>query len=135
MLLIGFIGDSVVDGEFVGEISFPGLQEEFRSSASYWSISDYVSQWDAACLRFRSDAPTTCIVTSMEDPRTANFFRTWVFYRVDRKTVAAQCHILFADQLEKTFEPARAWDFVRKRRTVDAEGQRISEWQFPFAEF
>lgn len=135
MLQIGFIGDGLVDEEFVGEISFPGLREEFRSSASYWSMSEYILQWESACRHLRRGAPLTCLVTSMEDPSMANFFRTWVFYRIDPETVAAQCQILFADKLERTFEPASAWQFARKRRTVGVEGQKISEWQFPFTEF
>lgn len=132
-LEIRFLGEAT-DGESLdGLLEFPGLSERFSSSMSFWTKNQYEEQWKSAILRLRNGHPVTCLVTSVEDPRNANFFRTWVLYRISDSDVAAQERILFSEQLPGRFDPSRAWDFAGVRRDIDEDGNRVSEWIFPFA--
>jgi hypothetical protein len=69
----------------------------------------------------------SCLITSMFDPLTANFIFWWTLY-LDGNIVHIQNQILFLDELDKPFSKLNPYEFIRERKTVSDEGDKISEW-------
>ena len=129
---IAFLSEPVPSLE-VNEPACPGLielgsfQERFVSSLSYWNVNDYKRHWRQAITRIVESSQKSCLITSMYDPSTANFIFWYPMYRVD-DTVFVQNQILFLNQLSAPFDERDPFSFVSERKSVNDEGESLSEW-------
>jgi len=110
-----------------GEIVIGTFHERFHASLSLWSDFKYKQSWYQGLRRILGTAMKSCLITSMYDPRKANFIIWWPLYRKDN-LVYIQNQMLFLDQLYVPFDEKRPWLSVRNRNTTDEEGNKISEW-------
>ena len=116
-------------GLAVGRITVgTDFSEKFETDLSYWDRSRYEEDWRTNVRRLVEGAERAVLLTSITAPASANFFFWWPLYR-DGETVHVQNQLLFLDELSSPFDPARSWDFVADRETVNEDGLRISEWQ------
>lgn len=127
--------ENVLDSESVSEgrsglITIGPFQERFVAPLDYWTASDYERHWVHAISRLLDTSDRSCLVTSMHDPETANFIEWWPLYRI-ANTVFIQHHLLFLDALVIPLNPNDLFPLVPQRRTVNEDGDPISEWQVP----
>lgn len=116
-----------------GRICIGSFEEEFEMVFEYWTPAQYKRQWREGVRRIVDNRPTSCLLTSIGDPTTANFFFWWPIYRVyDR--ICVQNQMLFLDDLEESFDLSDPYRSVRARETVSEDGSRISEWQTTIAD-
>lgn len=74
-----------------------------------------------------SENSTSCLISSITDPETANFIFCWPIYR-EGEDVYVQNPIIFLDDPEEHFDPQEPWRYVEARSLVDEDGNQISEW-------
>jgi hypothetical protein len=111
----------------LGTIQIGSFQERFIASLMYWSADDYKRHWRQAIERILHSSDVSCLITSVVDPTTANHIFWWPMYRVN-EYVFIQNQILFFDQLQFPFDEQNPFSSVAERRTIDEDGNRISEW-------
>lgn len=111
----------------LGVIEIESFQERFIASLMYWSADDYRRHWRQAIERITQASAVSCLITSMLDPATASHIFWWPMYLV-KNTVFIQNHILFFDKLLSPFDERNPFSFVPERRTIDEDGNKISEW-------
>jgi hypothetical protein len=115
-------------GEATGTIIVDDLTEPFLADLSYWTRTQYLRSWITALTVLDStEVATTCLITSMSDPRTANFITSWPLYRIGNE-VHVQNQVIFLDQLEQKFDESAPWRSVASRETVNEDGVALSEW-------
>jgi hypothetical protein len=68
-----------------------------------------------------------CFITSITDPETSNFIRTWACYPVGDQ-LAFQEMIIFMDDIDGPFDLSNPHKHVPKHETVTEDGDSISEW-------
>lgn len=112
----------------IGELRLGEQCEWFQAATGYWSVEDYQASWITALQRLLAGAPVSCLITSLTDPRDANFFETWPLYR-EGEEVFVQNRLLFIDQLAAPFAPDAPWESVDPRTTVDGKGRPVAEWR------
>ncbi len=136
IFFIKFLDDSFsdhhksVDTLRLGAIRISDFEERFEASLSFWSSADYIAHWRVSLERTINGAEKSCLITSMYDPKSANFIFYWSLYLEDQ-TVYVQNHLLFLDEINGAFIPMRAYEHVPERRTVSEDGEKISEWKMP----
>lgn len=111
----------------LGIIEIGSFKERFIASLMYWSADDYRRHWKQAIERVLQSSTVSCLITSMLNPKTASLVFWWPMYRVN-DTVFIQNHILFFETLQSPFDERNPFSFVPVRRTVDEDGNKISEW-------
>ena len=116
-----------------GQITIGSFREKFEIVFEYWSSKQYEQQWREAIERVINNRNTSCLVTSITDPASANSIFLWPMYPVDNM-IAIQNHLLFMDDLSEPFDPSDPYRFVRPREILSDEGGRISEWLTTFEE-
>ncbi|WP_434743909.1 hypothetical protein [Micromonospora sp. SH-82] len=95
----------------------------------FWGIPDYLRSWCRAFVALgESSSSTSCLMTSMSNPETANYLSCWPLYR-DSETVYVQNSILFLDEVRGAFDPSQPWSSISPRETVDDDGNVLSEWR------
>jgi hypothetical protein len=119
--------DSEGDSVSSGSIKIGNFEEAFQASLSYWDRSRYLSQWKEALNRLLSGERSSAIITTMYDPNTANFIFWWVMYLIG-DDVHIQNHVLFLDELERSFDENDLYSFIPERETQNEEGESVSEW-------
>lgn len=118
----------------VGEIVLGTHRERFEMPLHHWDSAAYIRQWDEARRSLARGADRACFITGMNDPRTANFIQWWPAWRI-KGDIHVQNQILFFDRLSRPFDEKRPVTSVGERTTHSEEGQKISEWVVPLAEF
>lgn len=111
----------------LGSLSIGAFQEDFHASLSYWDRDKYLAQWRNGLNRLVNGEIRSAIVTSMYDPRFANYIFWWPLYAIG-DNIHVQNHGLFLDDLDESFDEADLYRFVRERETESEDGQSISEW-------
>ena len=111
----------------MGEIVIGNFRERFETPLDYWAIKDYESQWKEALRRTIEGNGKSCLITSMNDPQTSNFYIWWPIYRED-ESVFIQNHLFFLEEALEPFDFYNPYKSVRERITINEEGQEISEW-------
>jgi hypothetical protein len=121
--------DLYSDGDLfaLGSLKIGYFSEDFRSSLSYWDRNKYLSQWREALKRLLNGERCSALVTTMYDPKNANFIFWWVMYLIG-DDVHMQNHVLFLDELERQFDESELYSFIPEREEQTEEGQPISEW-------
>lgn len=114
--------------EAPGRIIIGDFTETFRVPLGFWDESDYRRSWRQAFEVLNANPhSTSCLMTSMTDPRNSNFLVCWPMYR-EGEEVYIQNAIIFLDEIEEAFDPAAPWGCVGPRRGIDEDGNKISEW-------
>lgn len=114
----------------IGEIRLGEFLEAFRASLFYWTEHDYLNQWKDTLKRICNGNNKSCLITSMDEPSNANFIVWWVLH-LDGDIVHIQNQLLFLDDLDKPFCELNPYESIRRRETVDEEGNKILEWDVP----
>ncbi|MFF7973306.1 hypothetical protein [Streptomyces sp. NPDC007905] len=95
---------------------------------TYWDAAEYEASWIRSLRALeRADDATSCLISSITDPRSSNFIFCWPLYRYG-DVVYVQNSIIFLEGLSEDFTPEEPWRFVEPRSTVDEDGHKISEW-------
>jgi hypothetical protein len=119
----------VVPATAAGRIVIGDFTEAFGIPLGFWSELDYRRSWRHAFEVLDGDPhATSCLVTSMTDPGTSNFLVWWPMYR-ESADVYIQNAIVFLGETAKDLDPAAPWACVTPRRTVDEDGNEVSEWR------
>lgn len=120
-------------GEVGAQIQVGDFHESFRMPVGYWTPEDYERSWCQAFTQLdHAEVSTSCLMTAMTEPRKSNFLKCWPLYRF-QETVYVQNSIIFLDELDEEFDPARPWNSVLPHSSVDEDGNRISEWPISFS--
>src|SRR4051812_7305867 len=129
---IAFTDETLEDDPLVaaGIVQIGSQRESFHSVLGFWSVETYRAHWITALRRLLSGGGMSCLLTSGPDPARANFFTAWALYPSGGQ-VYVQNHLIFADELDGTFDPDAAWRYIGLRATRDEEGNRVSEWRIP----
>lgn len=117
----------------LGVIRIGDFEERFVASLMYWTPQDYRRHWQQAIRRIVNGSERSCLITSIVDPACSKFLFWWPIYR-EAQTVFLQNQLLFFDQLSSAFDSSVPFVHVAERRTVNADGERISEWSVPIEE-
>ena len=115
-----------------GCITIGNFHERFEASVEFWSETDYVCHWQRSIQRIIERVSTSCLITSLTDPKTATFLFWWPIYRLG-DVVYFQNHVLFLDEIGADFDPQNPYRFVRDRETVSEDGSPVSEWSAPIS--
>ena len=114
--------------EASGRIIIGDFTESFRVPLGFWDAADYRRSWRQAFQVLNANPhSTSCLMTSMTDPRNSNFLVCWPMYR-EGEDVYIQNTIIFLDEIEEAFNPAAPWVSVGSRHGIDEDGNKISEW-------
>ena len=114
--------------EASGRITISDFTETFTVPLGFWDESDYRRSWRQAFEVLNANShSTSCLMTSMTDPRNSNFLVCWPMYR-EGEDVYIQNTIIFLDEIEGDFDPATPWSYVGPRQGIDEDGNKISEW-------
>lgn len=116
-----------------GLIQIGDFQERFIASLMYWTKKDYARHWRQAIGRTVTGSERSCLITSIVDPASSNLLFWWPMYRIEQ-TVLLQNQLLVFDQLNSTFSANDPYVHVPDHKTVNADGERISEWSVPLQE-
>jgi hypothetical protein len=111
----------------LGEIRIDDFVETFEMSVSFWDSNDYLNHWKDALGRIVSGYHKSCLITSMHDPKNANFIVWWPIFR-EESVVIFQNQILFMNQLDTPFNPKDPFAHVGERKRVSESKYPISEW-------
>ncbi|MER5787095.1 hypothetical protein [Streptomyces sp. NPDC001980] len=117
----------------VGRIIVADFTETFHMDLTFWDPEHYEKSWASALRRVdEADLTTSCLVSSITDPRAANFVLCWPLYRVHGDIFVQNSLIILGD-LDQDFDPERPWFSVGPREVVDEDGHNISEWRVDVA--
>ena len=103
--------------------------EEFLASLSVWAKSDYESHWTRELKTLLEGNPKVALVVSYYGNLASNM-EIWNVYR-DGELVHFQNQILWCSTLPPAFEVSKLSQYISDRAVVNAEGNRISEWDVP----
>jgi hypothetical protein len=122
------------DAEASGMITVGDFRETFRMALSFWDANEYRRSWGRALRRLEDrEVVDSCLVSSITEPKSANFIFCWPVYRRNEE-VFVQNSIIFLDELEGRFDAEEPWLFINPRRTVNDDGDLISEWATTISE-
>lgn len=115
-----------------GEIQINDFKEKFYSSLDWWSLDDYLTQWQEGLNRLK-DHDKSCLVVMIDNPKYRKFVEWWELYKVDHK-IYINNSIVIDDIYEKyignqSFTVETCYDFIPDRgEPYDEDGNKISEW-------
>ncbi len=109
----------------LGEIQIEEFVESFHSDHSYWSMDQYIAQWEAAKKLAIAGTPSL-FITSITKPSSTNFIRCWVCYPVGTELIFRE-QILFLDQLSEPFNEGNPHVHIEPYECEDDEP--VSEWR------
>jgi len=115
-----------------GLLALGEWQESFLSSLYEWTKQDYERQWQAAINSLTKGAAKAALITEYVGTQSSSKLEWWPLYRIG-ETVYVQNHLLFYDQLSEPFSLGDISRFITDRRTVNEDGNPISEWNVPLA--
>ena len=111
----------------VGVIQIDEFKEKFESDHSYWQQEQYQNQWesDKEILNYGKAA---CFITSITEPKTTNFIRSWVCYPINNEFVFQE-HVIFLEDLSEPFDEYNPHKHILTYESVSEDGDEISEWR------
>ena len=113
-----------------GTIQIGDFQERFIASLLYWGMEDYRNHWREALERIVGGQNKSCLISSVTDPKNTNFIEWWPIYR-EGKFLHFQNQFLFLENLKEEFDPSNPYKHVSARKTINEDGQKLSEWSLP----
>jgi hypothetical protein len=117
------------DGEEIalGAIRIDDFEEAISCPLSYWKQDEYLQQWCEGLKRLVENDVPSAVVTSMYDPKFANFIMWWIMYPIG-DVVYIQNQILFMEDIVDDFSLENIYKFIPARETINEDGMPISEW-------
>lgn len=118
-------GDSAV----YGNIAIGTFHEEFYVSTTYWSQSDYISQWIETLQEMVGPRENSkgALISDMYDPAYANFLRCWTLFR-EGKIIYIHEQIIFLGEIPEEFNIQHIDQYIGNRETETDNGEKTSEW-------
>jgi hypothetical protein len=122
--------ESIVANEPVvsGRIKIGVFEEAFCCPITYWDGQRYVRQWRAALRRLIDGESKSALVTSVRDPKVANFLFWWVAF-LDGNEIVIQNHVLFLEELTVPFDVNNLYAYVPEMAPVEPGEPPPSEWR------
>lgn len=127
---IKFVGKNSIN-ESLGEIISDGLDETIVIPTDFWSEDTYERQWKEAIERVSVSEGdiASMLLTSMHDPKGANYLECWPIYKVDG-SVYLRNSLIFINESNNSINEQNLYNFVPPRETVSEDtGESISEWE------
>ena len=112
----------------------PGLlmlgktSEGFLANLGKWDKKAYESQWTRELNSLVEGSSKVSLVASFAEPQDAAYIEVWPCYR-DEEWVWVQNRLLSYSSLPPEFNVLEVSRYLRDRRMVDEDGNRISEWR------
>jgi hypothetical protein len=116
----------------LGEIRINDFKEKFDMPLEYWSIKDYLQQWEEGLERLNTHNES-CLVTRIYDPNKDPMLEWWLLYKENGK-IYIRNQVLFTPIYKKKignnlFTPETCYNFIQpKTPRINENGQKISEW-------
>jgi len=110
-----------------GEIQLDDFRESFLADFSFWSKEDYEAHWREASKQLDAGSSVS-FITSITDPATSNFIRSWACYPIGGELVFQE-QILFIEDLETPFNIKEPHCNVLPYEFITEDGEEISEWR------
>jgi CdiI N-terminal domain len=117
-----------------GHIVIGDETEDFVSLIGFWSPADYRAHWRQAIDRLVNQKSDSCLITSIHDPREVTVISWWLLYPVDGDVALQQALLLLAESKDP-FSTADPFASIPRRRIINEDGKRISEWRLPMSDF
>ncbi|MBT2151757.1 hypothetical protein KKI34_08020 [Pseudoalteromonas tetraodonis] len=117
----------VINENGIGEIQIGDFRESFLADFSFWSKSDYEVHWREASAQLAAGRAVS-FITSITDPSTSNFIRSWACYPIECELVFQE-QILFLEELQQPFNINEPHFNALPYESVTEEGEKISEWR------
>ena len=114
-------------GLCLAKITIDDFDDVFETSLSFWSKEDYQAHWREALERIVQGSDVSCLITSIDDPNSANFLIWWPLYRMEDKVIV-QNQLFFLEGAQGKFDIKNPFHSVRKYGSISPDGQEISEW-------
>lgn len=113
-----------------GRIKIADFEEDFHSPLAWWSAQDYEYQWREGLKRLKS-YDTSCLITSVYDPKKTRFLMWWLLYKRDDKIYIHNQMLLskiYKKQIdEKNFNIDTCYNFIPPY-SREEDGLKVSEW-------
>jgi hypothetical protein len=120
---------------FAGSLAFPnGDVEYFQASLDHWDLQQYTESWRAQLAKVSSGGPVGVLLTNVQDPASANFFRGWTIYNPGDGFFYLQDGLFFVDELPAGWSLDDPSTLAEERETVTEDGHQISEWRIDEAD-
>jgi hypothetical protein len=116
-----------------GELAIGNHREGFCASLYEWSKEDYESQWRHAIRSLLEGKDRAALIVEYISPLASWKLESWPMYAVG-ETVYLQNHLLSYEQLTRPFSMQEPYTSLRDRKTINEDGNRISEWSVSFPE-
>ena len=127
---ISFLDSPKSEGSLlVGEIALGDFSDRFESSLEHWNRLDYENHWQESVQRVLQQGKSSCLISSITNPASANFIFWWPIYVLDDMSIRIQNQMLFLEECEPTFDEKRPFMSLRTRETMSEDGFPISEWR------
>jgi hypothetical protein len=136
---IRFSGETTENSElgnagYYGEVLLGDEREAFVSLIGFWSPRDYLQQWEEGIRRLVNQNKTSCLITSLHDPKEADILTWWLLYPLDHNVHVQNALLVLSEQRAK-FATNSPYDAIPPRRQFTDEGDQISEWIVPLQDF
>ena len=104
------------------------ILESFEASLSYWSINLYKRQWNDAITKTVNGEKKTCLITSMYDPKQANFIVWWPIY-CEGSNIYIQNSLFFFKNIKEPFDENNIYNYVPGYSIDSNSKYKVSEWK------
>lgn len=113
---------------YYGRITIGNWSEQFFSPTVFWTKNDYLDNWQSELNKILNGKKSAKLITKMYNPKSMNFFMSWVLYR-DKKVIYIQQQAFFLEDMEKPFDLDNFYKQDLIRETHDEDGDKLSEWK------
>jgi hypothetical protein len=114
-----------------GEIQINDFIEGLYIPLDWWSIDDYLAQWNDAMQRLQTYS-TSCFVVTIHNPSIRPFIDWWLLYKIGDKIYIHNQWIFDEIYREfignKPFTRENCYDFIPEYHTDTEDGNKASEW-------
>lgn len=118
----------------IGELMLFDCLEKFESSMTYWNEHHYMTQWREGLKRLFNNHNTSCLITSMYDPKYAKFIFRWLIY-LEKDVAHFQEQLFFIKDKDRFVDiNDLLYSSISKRSVCDENGNEVSEWDVPIKE-
>jgi hypothetical protein len=111
-----------------GVIKINNFSEELSVPQKYWKKKMYYIHWKLEVEKILNMGRKAALITAMIDPKNANFLNAWVLYR-EESNIYVQNSLIILKNFKNSFNMENIDDFISDRKTVDIDGDFISEWK------
>jgi hypothetical protein len=117
----------------IGILTLDNFQEHFLANLHEWTKEDYEAQWKYALQTLLSGSSNSALIVDYLSPESADYLEWWPMYLAGEEVVLHD-QLLFYQQLPKPFHIEEAFASILERRSVNEDGNEISEWRIDLSE-